>query len=44
VRGVWKPQRLGTREAVGGGGDGQGVAVPEGRAMMQGGTRDELTT
>jgi len=44
VGGVWKPQRLGTTEAVGGSGDGGGVAVPDGRAIMKDGTRDELTT
>jgi len=44
VGGIWKPQRLGTGEAVGGYGEGGEVAVPEGRAMVQAGTRDELTT
>jgi len=44
VGGVWKPQRLGNEEAVGSGGDAGGVAVAEGRAMVQGGTGDELTT
>jgi len=44
VGGVWKPQRLGVGQAAGGGGGGGGMAVHEGRAMVQGGTRDELTT
>ena len=44
VGGVWKPQPLGTGEAVGDYGEGGEVAVPEGRAMVQAGTRDELTT